>query len=164
MERRIWIAWIAWIALACAAAACSDANVAGNYTAQIRNGTDGCSIGFTSGETVSANFTVTQSGSDVTLAVQGVPGVFVAFVLGSSTFTGDVDGSDVNLEIKGVVQNTTGSCEYTYNAKIDASQDGDTMSGRVDYRAAVTDNPDCAAKKNCVSTQEFNATRPPPAE
>jgi hypothetical protein len=157
--------WIAWIVLvsAAGAAACSDANVAGNYTAQLTNRNDGCSLGLTAGDNSSASFIVTQSGSDVTLMVKDLPGLLIAGFLGSNTFTGGVDGNDVNLERKGTVKNTTGSCEYTFNAEIDASQDGDTMSGRVEYRAATNGTPDCGSRKDCVTVQDFNATRPPPA-
>jgi hypothetical protein len=162
MKRRTWIAWIVLVGAA-GAAACSDADVAGNYTAQLTNRSDGCSLGLTTGENSSASFTVTQSGGDVTLQVKGLPGLLIASFLGSDTFTGGVDGNDVNLERKGNVKNTTGSCEYTFNAKIDASQDDDTMKGRIEYRAATNGTADCGSRKDCVTVQEFNATRPPPA-
>lgn len=154
---------IAWVALVCAAA-CSDANVAGNYTAAITNRTDPCSIGWTSGDQSNATLTVTQEGSDVTMIVNGLPGLFVAGILGTNTFTGDVDGDEVNLEVTGNAQKASGSCEFTFNGKVIASQDGDTLSGRVEYRAATNGHPDCASREKCVSTQEFNATRPPPVE
>lgn len=155
------------MALVCAlvcASACSDANVAGNYSAQITNGSDSCSLGLTPGDTVMANFTVTQSGSDVTLMVKDLPGLLIAGFLGSNTFTGSVDGDDVNLERKGTVKATAMTCEYTYNAKIDAGQDGDAMSGRVEYRAATNGAADCGSRQGCVTVQEFNATRPPAAQ
>ncbi len=151
------------MALVCAAA-CSDANVAGNYTAVITNGTDQCSIGWTAGTQSTATLTVTQSGSDVTLIVNGLPGLFVAGVLGTNTFAGDVDGDDVNLAVTGSAPKTSGNCEFTFNGKVIASQDGDTMAGRVEYRAATNGDADCASREKCVSTQEFNATRPPPAD
>jgi hypothetical protein len=154
------------MALVCAlvcASACSDANVAGNYTAQLTNGSDGCSLGLTPGATSTASFTVTQSGSDVTLMVKDAAGFFIAVFLGSNTFTGSVDGDDVNLERKGTVPNTAMTCEFTYNAKINASQDGDAMSGRVEYRTATNGVADCGSRQGCVTVQEFNATRPPAA-
>jgi len=159
MQRRIWIAWIA---LATATAACSDAHVAGNYTAAITNRADGCSIGWSSGDQATASMTVNQSGSDVTLVVNGLPGVLVAGVLGTNTFTGSVDGEDVDLKVVGTAPKTIGSCEFTFNGEVIASQDGDTMKGRVEYRAATNGHADCASRERCLSTQEFNATRPPP--
>jgi hypothetical protein len=151
------------MALVCAAA-CSDANVAGNYTAVITNRADQCSIGWTAGDQATATLTVTQEGSDVTLIVNGLPGLFVAGVLGTNTFAGDVDGDDVNLEVTGNAIKTSGNCEFTFNGEVSASQDGDTMAGRVEYRAATNGNADCASRQSCVSTQEFTATRPQPAE
>lgn len=151
------------MALVCAAA-CSDANVAGNYTAAITNGADPCGIGWTANEMNNATMTVTQSGSDVTLIVNGLPGLYVATILGTNTFAGDVDGSDVDLAVTGTAQKTSDACTYTYNGKVIAAQDGDTLAGRVEYRAATNGHADCGTRQSCVSKQEFNATRPPPVE
>jgi hypothetical protein len=159
MERVIWIAWIALVGTA----ACSDANVAGNYTAAITNRNDGCSIGLDAGAQSTATFTVNQSGSDVTLVVNGIPGVLVAGLLGTNTFTGGVDGDSVSLKVTGTAPQTSGNCKFTFNGKVIATQDGDTMKGRVEYRAATNGDVDCGTRKDCVSTQDFNATRPPPA-
>lgn len=160
MKRRIWIAWIT---LACAAAACGDANVAGNYTAAITNGADGCSIGWDVGEQANATFTVNQSGSDVTLLVTGGAVFFFSVLLGADTFTGSVDGDDVDASLIGTRSQTSGGCVFTLNAKISATQDGDAMNGRVEYRTATNGHADCGSRETCVSRQDFNATRPPPA-
>lgn len=164
MKRRTSIAWIALSLSLTGAAACSDADVAGVYTAQLTNRSDGCSLGLNSGENVSAGFTVNQSGSDVTLVVEGLPGVFVAAQLGTNTFTGGVDGDSISLQVTGTAQRTVMNCKYTVNGKIKASLDGDAMSGRVEYRAATNGNADCGSREDCLTVQDFNATRPPPAE
>jgi hypothetical protein len=159
MKRGIWIAWVALVGTA----ACSDADVAGNYQAGITNRADGCGIGWNVDESSTASFTVTQSGSDVTLVVNPLAGVFVAGLLGTNMFTGGVDGSDISVKVTGTAPKTSGNCSYTYNGKVIATQDGDDMKGRVEYRAATNGDADCASRKNCLSTQEFNATRPPAA-
>jgi hypothetical protein len=164
MKRRTSIAWIALSLSLTGAAACSDADVAGVYTAQLTNRSDGCSLGLTSGENAMASFTVTQSGGDVTLVVEGIASLFVRSQLGTSAFTGGVDGDDVSLQVIGTAPLAAGDCKYTVNAKIKASQDGDAMSGRVEYRAATNDHADCGTRTGCLTVQEFNATRPPPAE
>ena len=160
MKRRLSIAWVA---LVCAAA-CSDANVAGNYTAAITNGADPCGIGWSPAEMSNATLTVTQSGSDVTMIVNGLPGLYVASILGTNTFIGDVDGSDVNLVATGNAPKTSGGCTYTFNGEVIANQEGDSLAGRVEYRAATNGHPDCGTRQSCVSQQEFNASRPPPVE
>ena len=167
MKRRSSIARIAWIALALTlplAGACSDANVAGNYTVAITNRADGCSIGWNSGDQATATFNVMQSGSDVTLSVSGLASIFVAAQFGTSTFTGDVSGDELDLRVTGTLPKEDGSCMFTFNGKVSATQDGDTMSGRVEYRAATNGHADCGSREGCLSVQEFNATRPPPAE
>jgi len=159
MKRGIWIAWVALLG----AAACSDDYVAGNYNAQLTNRSDGCSLGLTSGQNASANFTVTQSGSDVTFEVKDLAGLFLAAQVGSATLTGGVDGDDISVGRNGTIKSTVGGCEYTINAEIKASQDGDSMKGRVEYRAATNGNADCGSRKGCLTVQDFNATRPPPS-
>ena len=149
--------------LAAGAAACGDADVAGSYHAQITNGADGCSLNLTAGQNITVPFTVTQDGSDVALTVEGAAGIFIALRAGSSVLTGSVDGDDVSVERKGTVKQTADSCEFTINVKIKASQDGDTMSGRVEYRAATNGDPSCGSHQGCLTVQEFNATRPPRA-
>jgi hypothetical protein len=160
MKRRIWLAWVA---LVCAAA-CGNANVAGNYTAAVINRGDGCSIGWTVGMASTTPFTVTQSGGDITVMVTGLAQFFFSGLLGTNTLTGEVDGDDVDAGVTGTMRQSSGNCEFTFNARIIATQGGDSMNGRVEYRAATNDHPDCGSRKGCVSTQEFNATRPPPSE
>ena len=159
MKGRIWIAWIA---LACAAA-CSDANVAGNYNAQLTNRSDGCSLGLTPGSNAMASFSVLQSGSDVTLEVEGLAGLFLANHVGSAVLSGDVDGVEVDVGRDGP-KKTSGGCEFSINARLRATVDGDVMKGRVEYRAATNGHPDCGSRESCLTVQEFNATRPPAAE
>lgn len=145
-------------------AACSDANVAGNYTAAITNRADGCSIGWNVGDkSTDIDFTVTQDGSTVTLTVNqlSIPGAFISGLTGSNAFKGEVDGDEVSLSILGSRPNTSGNCTWMYNAEIDAGQDGDTMSGTVKYRAATNDDPSCGTRTGCVSIQDFNAIRAP---
>lgn len=155
------VIWIACAGLCAGSAACSDADVAGNYTAQITNGTDGCSLGLTKGENATASFTVTQDGGDVTLTIDGLAGLFIAVQTGSAVLTGGVDGDDVNVLHKGTVSRTAMSCDYTINVQLKGTQDGDTMSGRVEYRAATNNDPTCGSHQGCLTVQEFNATRPP---
>ena len=74
---------------------------------------------------------------------------------------GDVDGNDFVLELFGTPSQNSGNCTFTYNSVIDGAISGDTLTGRIEYRAATNGNPDCAAITGCVSFQEFNGTRPP---
>lgn len=154
--------WWALLSSVLSAACGSDADVGGNYTAAITNRNDECSIGWTVGEQGNTQVTVSQTGRDVTLVVQGVPGILVANLLGTDTFTGNVDGSSIDLKVVGNAQKQTADCMYTFDGEIDASLDGDTLSGRVEYRAQTNGDASCGTREDCLSVQEFNATRPPP--
>lgn len=160
MKRGIWVAWIVLVA---GAAACSDADVAGTYTASITNRTDGCSLGLTPGNNAAAMFDVTQSGSDIKLVVEGLAGIFISIQSGEAILDGNVDGNDISVEHKGTAPHTLMACTYMVDVRIKASQDGDAMQGRVEYRAATNNSPDCGTRQDCLTVQDFNATRPPPA-
>jgi hypothetical protein len=98
------------------------------------------------------------------MIVNGLPGVLVAGILGTNTFTGDVSGEELDLRVVGTAPKTSGGCEFTFNGRVIANQDGDSMAGRVEYRAATNGHPDCGTREQCLSRQDFNASRPPAAE
>ncbi|HEU0029592.1 MAG TPA: hypothetical protein VFQ53_03090 [Kofleriaceae bacterium] len=97
----------------------------------------------------------------MTASIEGVAGLFLDAAFGGHVYTGDVDGNDVSLELFGTRSQTMNSCSFTYNSVIDATSSGDTLTGRIEYRAATNGSPDCAAIEGCVSFQDFNGTRPP---
>jgi len=141
----------------------SDADVAGDYTVALTNRDNGCMLAnWTVGDsTTGVAVTVTQAGSDVTASVEAGAGFVLDVALGSHVYTGTVDGSHVFLELFGTRNQQSGNCSYTFNSDIDAILAGDTLTGKIEYRAATNGNPDCAAFDNCVSFQDFNGTRPP---
>ncbi len=140
-------------------------NVEGSFTIAITNRDNGCSFAnWTVGESSQGiPVTITQDGAMATATVMGLTGGALNLALGSNMFSGSVDGDQVNLDLFGTRAQMQASCTFTYNAKILGSVDGDTIEGRVEYRAATTTptNPDCATIQGCLSFQEFNGTRPP---
>jgi hypothetical protein len=140
-----------------------DADVAGNYTIAVTSRQNGCELdNWMEGDTASGiTATITQSGSAVTATLDGLVGAYYNAVFGSASFTGTVDGDDLELQIIGTRSATEGNCTYTFNAILNATIDGDTLTGTIDYQAATNDQPDCAALEGCTSTQDFNGTRPP---
>ena len=141
----------------------SDADVEGDFTIALTNRDNGCELAnWTVGEQ-SSNIPVliAQDGAEVTATVNGIAGGVLDLALGSRIYTGTVDGDDLALELFGTRGQQRGNCSFTFNSNIDASISGDTLTGRIEYRAATNANPDCAALEGCVSFQEFNGTRPP---
>ena len=156
-----------WIlaALASVAGCGGDADVAGNYTVALTNGTNGCNLSnVPPGDTASGiSLVITQDGSKVTATIEGLARVYLEALLGNgkNVFTGSVDGDELSVESLGTRTNTTGNCTYTYNATIGGTLDGDVLRGRIDYRAADNGNPDCSQVHGCVTFQDYNGTRPP---
>jgi hypothetical protein len=91
---------------------------------------------------------------------QAARAAVVQVLSGRLRFT--VDGDEVDLQIIGDVAFTSGNCAYTFNSEIKATENGDSMSGRIEYRAATNNNPDCAAITGCLTYQDFAGSRPPP--
>lgn len=140
------------------------ADVAGEYTIALTNRDNGCELAnWTVGaQSTGVTVTITQEGSRATADVTGGGGLILDAVLGASVYTGEVDGNELLLELFGTRSQMRGNCTLTFNSEIDATLAGDALAGRIDYKAATNDNPDCAAVEGCVSFQEFNGTRPPP--
>jgi hypothetical protein len=153
-----------WSCVLVLCAACgSDADVAGNFTIALTNRDNGCNLNnWTVGDQSSGiPVTITQDGGTATADVGGGAGLVLDLALGAHVYTGDVDGNDLSLELFGTRGQTAGSCAFTYNSAIDGSISGDTLSGRIEYRAATNGSPECGTIEGCVSFQEFNGTRPP---
>lgn len=155
-----------WILAAAALAGCGgDAEVAGNYTVALTNGTNGCMLAnYQEGAQASGILLViTQDGSKLTATVEGVPGLYLIGLLGGgkNVFSGGIDGDEIDVESLGSKSYTTGNCTYTYNATIGGNLDGDVLRGRINYRAADNGNPDCSMVHGCVTFQDYNGTRPP---
>ncbi len=140
-----------------------DADVAGEYTVAITNGSNGCGFtNWTEGDTSTGiPFSVTQDGERLTGTVGGSSGLFLDLWLGDRVYTGTVSGNNVELTLYGTTTNTSGNCTYTVNSTIDGEIDGDVLVGDIRYRAATNGNPDCQTIEGCVSRQSFNGTRPP---
>jgi hypothetical protein len=139
------------------------ADVAGTYSVALTNRDNGCNLmNWTVGEQNSnIPVVIAQDGAEVTADVQAGAGFILDLALGSSIYAGEVEGNDLSLEIFGNRSQTQGNCTFTFNSDIEASVEGDTLTGVINYRAATVGNPDCAPLEGCVSFQEFNGTRPP---
>lgn len=155
------------ILLALLAACGSDpADVAGEYSISLTSRDNGCNFdNWMEGDTATnIPITMTQSSEDPSMAtavVNGAAGLYLDVLLGSRTYTGEVDGSSMELTLFGETSGMEGNCTFTVNSTIDASLDGDVLSGELRYEKATNGNPDCAGSEGCVSRQDFNGTRPP---
>ncbi len=145
--------------------ACSDepADLSGNYSANLTSRDNGCNLAnWQPGAMVSqVPVVITQTGADASAEVGGLAGVALELALASRVFIGEVDGSSFRLKIIGTRPQTSGNCTFTYDATMTGSLSGDSLSGRVSYTTATNGNSDCAALRDCVSFQDFAASRPP---
>jgi hypothetical protein len=153
-----------WVALIMLVACGEDANIEGNYSIALTNRDNGCNFAnYTVGDQESGiPVVITQEGAAATATVNGGAGLVLDLALGSRVYSGNVDGDEFVLELFGTRGQQSGNCSFTYNSVIDASIAGDAISGRIEYRAATNNNPNCASIEGCLTFQDFNGTRPPP--
>ena len=144
--------------------ACSGdpADVAGTYTVAVTSGPNECMLPmWNEGDsTRGIDMLVSQSGTSASADIRGLTGTYLDFVLGSSVFSGDVDGEDLELLLIGTAEQTAPGCTYTIDAEVDATLDGDVLTGTITYRP----NPvmgTCGILESCRNVQQFNGTRPP---
>jgi hypothetical protein len=138
-------------------------DAAGTYTVSLTQREDGCNYGWTGQSTAGVEVVITQNGAAVSADVQ--PAVGARFVLdgilGGHVFTGSVDGTHLDLLIEGTPSTSMGTCDYTIDAQIDATLDGDVLSGNIYYRDQTDGASDCGALTGCTSRQELLGNRPP---
>jgi hypothetical protein len=140
------------------------ANVAGSYTVDVTDGSNGCNFANWNQGAQAMNIavSVSQNGSQVTATVNGVTGLFMTAGIGTNTFSGSLAGSQASMTATGTVQGTQGSCTFTTNATVDATFNGDTMQGTVTYtRVPAMQSSSCASLQGCQTVQSFSGARPP---
>ncbi|MBP9085499.1 MAG: hypothetical protein KBG15_05235 [Kofleriaceae bacterium] len=139
------------------------ADVAGAFSISLTNRENGCALtNWTVGaQSQGVPVTITQNGATASADVGGVGRIALDLLLGNHVYQGDVDGSDIALKILGSRAGLQGTCAYTLNSQIDATLAGDALAGTIKYTAATNGNADCGTLTGCVSTQDFNGTRPP---
>jgi hypothetical protein len=140
-------------------------NTAGNYTVGVTNRDNGCMLANWTVGAMSSNIgvTITQSGTTATATITGATAIVLDLVLGSHAFTGTVDGEMLDLTLLGTRPQTTGNCTYTLDGEIVATSTGELITGRINYKAATNNHPDCTTMniQGCVTFQDFNGSRPP---
>lgn len=139
-------------------------DAAGTYAVSLTNRENGCNNpNWTVDETATGiGVVITQNGTGVTADVQpGGARIALDLVLGGHVFTGTVDGNHLDLLITGTPSFSMGTCDYTIDAEIDATLDGDVLSGNIYYRARTDGATDCGALTGCASRQQMLGNRPP---
>jgi hypothetical protein len=138
-------------------------DAAGTYALALTNRDNGCGFqSWTVGESsTNVPLTVTQSGEAATALIEGAAGAWVELILGSRAFTGTVHGHTLDLDLHGTRAGSQAGCTYTVVAHAHATLTGDVLAGTIDYTTATNGSPDCGALEGCVSSQDFNGTRPP---
>ncbi len=150
------------LVFACLAGCSSDPiDLAGDYTVALTSRDNGCNYaGWTVGNmTTGVDVVITQSGSSATATVNGSAGVVLDAFVGGHVYTGNVDGDSFDLVQHGTKSSTMGNCTYTITSDIVGTLSGDSISGSVKYTDATNGDPSCPM--NCLSSQDYNGSRPP---
>jgi hypothetical protein len=138
-------------------------DAAGTYTVSLTQREDGCNYGWTGESNAGVEVVMTQNDTALSADVQPAAGARLALdaILGGHVFTGTVDGTHLDLLIEGATSFSMGTCDYTIDAQIDATLDGDVLSGNIFYRDQTDNSTDCGALTGCSSRQELLGNRPP---
>jgi hypothetical protein len=147
-----------------ALAACGDpVNAEGTYTISVTNRENGCNFqNWTVGDSAAnIQVVVNQEGESANADVMGITRIYLDAVLGAHVYNGTVDGDELHLSIVGTRSTTQGNCTLTVDSDLDATLDGDVLTGRLNYRYHGNGNTDCSPYNGCTSYQDMNGTRPP---
>jgi hypothetical protein len=141
----------------------------GKYAIIVTNGQNGCLIGGTGSNWVAGMMSdaitldVHQTGANhdqVDAQIGGVVGDYVNFFCGSKDLIGTAT-HEMNASIMCTKDTMTGTCTYRYLAHAQATLNGNTITGHIDYTTVITgtDSPDCLPFRNCTSSQTFTGNR-----
>jgi hypothetical protein len=147
----------------CACGSSSSVDVSGTYNGPVTNGANSCPGTWTTGDTSNADVTVAQTGSSVSIQVQGAAGLLLQIGFGTNAFTGSVTGGHIDAMIIGSVQSAAGACQYTFDGNLKATLAANTLSGTITYTPKTNSNVDCTTMgiTGCSRVQSFTMDRPP---
>jgi hypothetical protein len=137
-------------------------DVAGVYSGPVTNGQSTCPGFWNTNAMNNAMASVVQTGSAVSIHVNGAAGLFLTAGFGTNAFDGTVNGRHIDALIQGSVQSTRGGCVYTMNGNLAADLDGNTLTGSIVYSPQTNNNADCTSMQvtGCRSQQTFSLSRP----
>jgi hypothetical protein len=141
----------------------------GKYAIIMTNGQNGCLIGGPSSNWMpgmmsdAITLDVQQTGANhdqIDAQIGGVVGDFINFFCGSKDLIGTAT-HEMNASIMCTKDTTVGSCTFRYLAHAQATLNGNTITGHIDYTTVITsaDSPDCTPYRNCTSSQTFTGNR-----
>lgn len=139
-----------------------DVNAAGDYSAIITNGQNGCEFPnwIPGQDTRDVRIRITQVGRGVSASVEGAAGLALDWgALGGHVYTGEVAGNRLRMQLHGQKRDERAGCAFTIDSFVDAWLEGDWLSGTVRYERVLSDDPACAPLR-CTTEQALNATRP----
>jgi hypothetical protein len=157
------------LSLAMLAAGCSSSDapppldVSGVYSGPVVNGTSSCPGLWNTGQTSDVQINAAQSGSNISLQLQGGAGLFVRLLLGADSFNGTVSGAHIDAILIGSTQTTMMGCVYSWTGNLSADLNGNTLTGQIQYTPQTNGNADCTTQNitGCARQQTFTLTRPP---
>ena len=157
------LALVAGLALSLCACGSVNVVVSGTYTGTVTNGVNSCPGTWTTGQTSNADVTVAQTGSSVSIQVQGAAGLLLQLGFGTNAFAGTVSGGHIDAMIIGSVSSTAGACQYTFDGTLIGNLAGNTLSGTITYTPKTNGNADCTTMNitGCSRVQSFTMNRPP---
>lgn len=161
--RRTLLALVLSLAAVPACGGDDPVDAAGTYSINVANRSNACEFPNWDDDGTAASIPVeiTQNGNTATAEVGGATGVYLDTVLGSRLFTGTVDGNNLNLRLVGTTMASSGTCDYTVDAVIDADLSGDLLEGELRYEAKTDGSNECGALTGCASVAALNGARPP---
>lgn len=150
--------------LAVVAAGCSDpVDAEGTYSLNVTNRDNGCNFqNWTVGDTATnIRVVINQEGESANADVMDGARAVLDFLLGGHVYNGTVDGHDLDFTLLGTKSFNMGNCTLTVDSDMQATLEGDVLTGRISYHYHGNGNPDCAPYDGCTTYQDMNGARPP---
>jgi len=105
-------------------------------------------------------FTIRQNGTELTAEADGDAALSLVLLTGTNLFDGSIHGDNFTLTAMGPTVFQAGSCNYTVDAIVEGTIDGDTIEGTLTYSPVIGSDPSCA-QYACSAVQAYTGVRPP---
>jgi len=135
----------------------------GTYSLNVTNRDNGCNFqNWEIGKSETGiKVVINQEGEKINADVMDATRVVLDFLLGSHVYNGTIDGDELDMQILGTRSFNMGNCTLTIDSDLQATINGDVLTGRINYHYHGNGNSDCGPYHGCTSYQEMNGTRPP---
>ncbi|MFI5301330.1 MAG: hypothetical protein ACHREM_24865 [Polyangiales bacterium] len=130
-------------------------DISGTWSGTVTNQSAGCPGAPAVGQSSALQTAIVETGTNVTVTVSGIVGLFFSAQIGGDTLTGTLSGSHLVTTLDGTKQQKDGNCLFTWTVSTDLHATTSSIVGTVTYTPNLGTGTDCARYSGCSNAQRL---------